>query len=208
MRVADFVADRLSFLGIDTCFVVTGGGAMHLNDAIGACSRMRKVYCHHEQAAAMAAEAYARVAAKPALVNVTTGPGGINALNGVFGAYTDSIAMVVVSGQVKRETLLRFNPIPGLRQLGDQEVDILTMVQPITKWAHLLSSAEEIADTINEAFVKATRGRPGPVWIDLPVDLQGARLPQEFASRATASVRLPDSRPELNPEQLASVLEM
>jgi len=207
MRVADFVADRLSFLGIDTCFVVTGGGAMHLNDAIGACSRMRKVYCHHEQAAAMAAEAYARVAAKPALVNVTTGPGGINALNGVFGAYTDSIAMVVVSGQVKRETLLRFNPIPGLRQLGDQEVDILTMVQPITKWAHLLSSAEEIADTINEAFVKATRGRPGPVWIDLPVDLQGAQISDDVAAKVTAPLRETDASPKLDPRQVVAVLK-
>jgi len=208
MRVADFVADRLAFLGIDTCFLVTGGGAMHLNDAIGAHSKMRKIYCHHEQGASMAAEAYARIATKPALLNVTTGPGGLNALNGVFGAYTDSIPMLVVSGQVKRETALGFTPIPGLRQLGDQEVNIVSMVQPITKRVCLLRTPEEIADTIDEAFVKATRGRPGPVWIDIPVDLQGARLPQEFASRATASVRLPDSRPELNPEQLASVLEM
>jgi len=88
MRVADYIAARLSFLGVDTSFLVTGGGAMYLNDAIGAEQSIRKIYCHHEQGASIAAEAYARVALKPALLNVTTGPGSINALNGVFGAYT------------------------------------------------------------------------------------------------------------------------
>src|SRR5262249_40129305 len=155
---------------------------------IGASSKIKKVYCHHEQGASMAAEAYARIATKPALVNVTAGPGGINALNGVFGAYTDSIPMLVVSGQAKRETSLSFNPIPGLRQLGDQEVAIIAMVRPITKGAHLLKAAEGIADVVDAAFGQATQGRPGPVWIDVPVDLQGAQLPPEFGARVTAPV--------------------
>jgi acetolactate synthase-1/2/3 large subunit len=145
MRVADFIVARLNHLGVDTAFLVTGGGAMYLNDAIGADSSLQKVYCHHEQGAAIAAEAYARVALKTALLNVTTGPGSINALNGVFGAFTDSIPMIVVSGQVKRETMLSFTPVEGLRQLGDQEVDIVAMVKPIVKWAHLLRNAEDIA---------------------------------------------------------------
>ena len=110
---------------------------MYLNDAIGSCKSLRKIYCHHEQGASIAAEAYARIAQKPALLNVTSGPGSINALNGVFGAYTDSIPMIIVSGQVKRETMLSFNPVPGLRQLGDQEVDIVSMAKPITKWVYL-----------------------------------------------------------------------
>ena len=180
MRVADFIVARLVFLDIDTTFLVTGGGAMYLNDAIGADESLQKVYCHHEQGAAIAAEAYARVALKPALLNVTTGPGSINALNGVFGAFTDSIPMVVVSGQVKRETMLSFTPVEGLRQLGDQEVDIVAMVKPIVKWAYLLRNAEEIAEKINEAFFHAVTGKPGPVWLDVPVDLQGAILPGSF----------------------------
>ncbi len=186
MRVADFVVARLAFLGIDTSFLVTGGGAMYLNDAIGASEPLKKIYCHHEQGASIAAEAYARVALKPALLNVTTGPGSINALNGVFGAYTDSIPMVIVSGQVKRETMLSFNPVPGLRQLGDQEVDIVAMAKPITKWAYLLKTPEEIAQKIDEAFFEAVTGKPGPAWLDVPVDIQGAVLPegyQELISR-------------------------
>lgn len=180
MRVADFIVARLAFLGIDTSFLVTGGGAMYLNDAIGASESLKKIYCHHEQGASIAAEAYARVALKPALLNVTTGPGSINALNGVFGAYTDSIPMVIVSGQVKRETMLSFNPVPGLRQLGDQEVDIIAMAKPITKWAYLLKTPEEIAQKIDEAFSEAVTGKPGPAWLDVPVDIQGAVLPEEY----------------------------
>lgn len=174
MRVADYVATRLSVLGIDTAFVVTGGGAMHLNDAIGKTSALRKVFCHHEQAAAMAAEAYARVAERPALLNVTTGPGGINSLNGIFGAYTDSIPLIVVSGQVKRETFRRCRAdLPPLRQLGDQEVDILEMVRGITKFSRLVANEAEIYELLDEAFIQATEGRPGPVWLDIPVDVQG-----------------------------------
>ncbi len=180
MRVADYIVARLAFLGIDTSFLVTGGGAMYLNDAIGASESLKKIYCHHEQGASMAAEAYARVALKPALLNVTTGPGSINALNGVFGAYTDSIPMVVVSGQVKRETMLSFNPVPGLRQLGDQEVDIVAMAKPVTKWAYLLKTPEEIVQKIDEAFLQAVMGKPGPTWLDVPVDIQGAALPESY----------------------------
>jgi acetolactate synthase-1/2/3 large subunit len=176
LRVADYIVERLHALGVDTAFLVTGGGAMHLNDAIGKSEDLRKVYSHHEQAAAMAAEVYARIADKPALLNVTTGPGSINALNGVFGAYTDSIPIIVVSGQVKRETLRSFHSIPGLRQLGDQEVDIVSMATGITKFVHLLLNENEIVDILDRAFVEATTGRPGPVWIDIPVDVQGTYI--------------------------------
>ena len=190
MRVADFVAARLAHLGVDTAFLVTGGGAMYLNDAIGANEFLRKVYCHHEQGAAIAAEAYARVALKPALLNVTTGPGSINALNGVFGAFTDSIPMVVISGQVKRETMLSFTPVEGLRQLGDQEVNIVAMAKPIVKWAFLLRNAEEIVQKLDEAFFLAVTGKPGPVWLDIPVDLQGTVLPESFDALVEAPLDL------------------
>lgn len=188
MRVADYIVERLAFLGTDTAFLVTGGGAMYLNDAIGAKDALKKIYCHHEQGAAIAAEAYARVALKPALLNVTTGPGSINALNGVFGAYTDSIPMVVVSGQVKRETMRSFNPIPGLRQLGDQEVDIIEMVKPITKWSYLLRTADEIIQKIDEAFIESVSGKPGPTWLDVPVDLQGTILPDTYLTHITKPI--------------------
>ncbi len=122
-------------------FLVTGGGAMFLDDAIRRQERLRPVSCHHEQAAAMAAEAHARVSGLPGVACVTTGPGGINALNGVFGAWTDSIPMVVVSGQVKIETLAASYPGLGMRQLGDQEADIVGLVRGITKYAATIDEA-------------------------------------------------------------------
>jgi acetolactate synthase-1/2/3 large subunit len=205
MRVADFIAARLTYLGIDTTFLVTGGGAMYLNDAIGANGSLRKIYCHHEQGAAIAAEAYARVALKPALLNVTTGPGSINALNGVFGAYTDSIPMVVVSGQVKRETMLSFTPVEGLRQLGDQEVDIVAMAKPIVKWAHLLREAGDIAKVLDEAFLQAITGKPGPVWLDIPVDLQGETLPSSFDKLIQLPLDLFTKQYSVSTEQINSI---
>jgi acetolactate synthase-1/2/3 large subunit len=173
MRVADVMASILAEHGITECFMLTGGGAMYLNDAFGRERRMRKIYTHHEQAAAIAAESYARLSGHPALVNVTTGPGGVNALNGVYGAYVDSIPMVVVSGQVKRETCAFSYDLP-LRQLGDQEVDIVPMVRGITKYAVVLDQPRDVRKVTEKAIHLAMRGRPGPVWIDVPIDVQAA----------------------------------
>lgn len=173
VRVADVMARILAEHGVSECFMLTGGGAMHLNDAFGREGRMRKVYTHHEQAAAIAAESYARLAGRPALVNVTTGPGGVNALNGVYGAYVDSVPMVVVSGQVKRETCVFSYDLP-LRQLGDQEVDIVAMVRPITKYAVVLTNPRDVRKVTEKALHLALRGRHGPVWIDVPIDVQAA----------------------------------
>ena len=176
MRVADYIASFLADRGCRHVFGVTGGGAMHLNDAFGEEERLHCIYNHHEQASAMAAESYARLSGYPAVVNVTTGPGGINALNGVYGAWTDSVPMIVVSGQVKRETCMAFNDVPGLRQLGDQEVDIIGMVQGITKFAEVVRDPSQIRKLLEEAWYKATTGRPGPVWLDVPIDVQGAEV--------------------------------
>ncbi|MEP6811284.1 MAG: thiamine pyrophosphate-binding protein, partial [Chthoniobacterales bacterium] len=137
VRLADYVMRRLADEGVRHIFLVTGGGAMHLNDAIARESRIHYICNHHEQASAIAAEGYARTADKLGVVNVTAGPGAINALNGVFGAFTDSVPMLVISGQAKRETCMASYDVPGLRQLGDQEVDIVAMVKPITKYARL-----------------------------------------------------------------------
>ncbi len=180
MRLADYVAGTLVKHGVRHVFLVTGGGAMHLNDAIGRCEGLEYVCCHHEQACAMAAEGYARVTGRAGVVNVTAGPGGVNALNGVFGAFTDSIPMLVVSGQVKRETLLETHGLTGrLRQLGDQEIDIVAMVGNITKYAVTVTEPESIRYHLEKALHLAAAGRPGPCWIDIPVDVQGAKIDPE-----------------------------
>jgi acetolactate synthase-1/2/3 large subunit len=173
IRLADYVMRTLVQHGVTDCFIVTGGGAMHLNDAVGRCEGMRWLPNHHEQACAMAAQGYARMLNKPALVQVTTGPGGTNALTGVFGAFVDSLPMIVVSGQVKRETMMSSYDLP-LRQLGDQEVDIIAMARPVTKYAACVTDPATIRYHLERAIYEASAGRPGPVWIDIPVDVQAA----------------------------------
>jgi acetolactate synthase-1/2/3 large subunit len=146
---------------------------------------------HHEQACAMAAEGYARIAGKPAVVMLTTGPGSINAFNGVFGAYTDSIPMIVISGQVKRETCLSFHDLPGLRQLGDQEGPTVAMASSICKTALLIRDAAQLQTALPQAFSQAISGRPGPVWLDIPLDIQSsteALVFQEFQLTYTPEV--------------------
>ena len=179
VRLADYVARTLVEKGCDQIFMVTGGMAMHLNDAIGRCAGLSYVCCHHEQACAIAAEGYARLKNKPAVVHVTGGPGGINALNGVFGAFTDSIPMLIISGQAKRETCLSSYDLPRLRQLGDQEVEIVPMVKGITKYAVYVRDPASIRFHLEKAVHLATSGRPGPCWLDLPVDVQSAMIDEE-----------------------------
>ena len=176
MKLSDYMVERLADWGVRHIFLVVGGGAMHLNDSISKEPRIQYVCNHHEQASAMAAEAYARISGQPGVVNVTTGPGGINALNGVFGAWTDSIPMLVVSGQVKRETCMRAQGITGLRQLGDQEADIIAMVEKITKYAVMIDDPLSIRYHLERAWHLTQNGRPGPCWLDIPVDVQAATI--------------------------------
>lgn len=174
VRVADYIAARLVELGVRHVFLLTGGGAMHLNDAFGRAKGLTWIACHHEQTCAMAAEAYFRIHNRVAAVNVTTGPGGTNAITGVWGAFVDSVGMIVVSGQVKWETVVRSVPSLPLRQLGDQEIDIAKLVAPITKYSVMVTDPQSIRYHIERAFHLATTGRPGPVWIDVPMNVQGA----------------------------------
>ena len=177
IRVADYIFRTLADRGVRYVFMVSGGGAMHLNDALGRESRLTYICNHHEQASAMAAEGYARVTNQVGVACVTSGPGSINALNGVFGAWTDSIPVLVVSGQMKRETLLRTQGLLGkLRQLGDQEVDIVQMVEGITKYVRMITEPSSIRYHLERALFLATQGRPGPVWLDVPVDVQAAEV--------------------------------
>jgi len=175
IRVADYLSLRASQAGATHAFIVTGGGAMHLNDALTRNNEIEPVFFHHEQAAAMAAESYCRVSRQFSVLNVTAGPGGINALNGIYGAYTDSLNILVLSGQVKRETYYK-NYDQSLRQLGDQEVDIKSMVNDITKYSTVLQDLNEVKKVIDKAIFLLNTGRPGPVWIDIPIDIQGSLI--------------------------------
>ena len=176
MRVADYIWKFLADKGVRHCFLVTGGGAMHLNDALRLEKRIKPVCCHHEQACAIAAEGYYRASGTLPAVSVTTGPGGTNALTGVIGAWLDSIPMIVISGQVKFSTTIASCPEIPLRQLGDQEINIIDIVRPVTKYAKMVTEPEQICVEMEKAIAVATSGRPGPVWLDVPLNVQGAPL--------------------------------
>ncbi len=183
VRLADYVADFLISRGVTDVFSVVGGGAMHLNDALGHTRRegsfLTVTYNHHEQACAIAAEAYARLNNKIAAVCVTTGPGGTNALTGVLCGWLDSIPMFIVSGQVRYDTTARY-ALPytktPLRAMGDQEYDIIRSVKPMTKYAVMIEDPRQIRFALEKAWHLATTGRPGPVWIDIPVNYQGTYI--------------------------------
>lgn len=181
-RLADYVADFLVSKGVTDVFSVVGGGAMHLNDALGHHEGLKVTYNHHEQACAIAAEAYARLDNRIAAVCVTTGPGGTNALTGVLGGWLDSIPMFIISGQVRYDTTaryaLRFTGTP-LRAMGDQEYDIVRSVEPMTKFAYMVEDPGKIRWALEKAWHLATTGRPGPVWVDIPVNYQGSFLETE-----------------------------
>ena len=190
MRVADYIWKTLADKGVRHVFLVTGGGAMHLNDALGLERRIKYVCNLHEQACAMAAEGYARASGTPGVINVTTGPGGTNALTGVMGAWLDSVPMVIVSGQIKRATMITACPNLKLRQLGDQEYNIVDAVKPMTKFAKTVMSVEEVPQVLEDAWRICQEGRPGPVWIDVPRDIQAA----EMVPRAKCEVRSAEGR--------------
>lgn len=177
-RLADYVADFLVDYGITDCFTVVGGGAMHLNDAFGHKEGLHCTYNHHEQASAIAAEGYARLNNKMALLCVTTGPGGTNAVTGVVGGWLDSIPMLIISGQVRYDTTARYNErfLEGLklRSVGDQEFDITKAVASMCKYAVMLEDPTDIKYELERALYLATSGRPGPVWLDIPVNFQGS----------------------------------
>lgn len=176
MRLADYMADFLVDNGITQQFSVTGGGAMFLNDAFGHKKGLNCIYNHHEQASAIAAEGYTRSSGKVCSICVTTGPGGTNALTGVVGAWLDSIPMFVISGQVKFVTTVASCKELNLRQLGDQEFTIVDCVKTMTKYAVMVTDPNTIKYHMKKALFIATRGRPGPVWLDIPVNVQNAQI--------------------------------
>lgn len=172
-KVSEYIANFLADKGVTDVFIITGGGAMHLDDAIGHNKRIKCTYNHHEQACAIAAEGYARLMGRVAPVFVTSGPGGTNAITGVLGAWQDSIPMFVVSGQVKFETTTASTDVP-LRQLGDQEYQITDCVRNMTKYSVMVTDKNTIRYHLEKAWYLCENGRKGPVWLDIPLDVQAA----------------------------------
>lgn len=173
MKISNYIAARLVEAGICQVFSVTGGGAMHLNDALGHQEGLRCIYNHHEQASAMAAEAYARIHNRIAALCVTTGPGGTNAITGVVGGWLDSIPMLVLSGQVRYDTTARSSGV-GIRSMGDQEFDICRAIDCMTKYSEMVTDPMRIRYCLEKALYLASSGRPGPCWLDIPLNVQGA----------------------------------
>lgn len=176
MKLSDYVIQYLEQLGENHMFMLPGGGAMHLNDSLGKSKKIQYVVCLHEQACAVAAEAYARVTNKPGLLMVTTGPGGTNAITGVAAAYVESTPMIVLSGQVKRADMINGQ---GIRQQGMQELDIISIIKPVTKYAALVTEPESIRYHLDRAVYEATTGRKGPVWLDIPLDVQAIQIEED-----------------------------
>jgi acetolactate synthase-1/2/3 large subunit len=177
MRVADYVMEFFENQGVGHIFTVTGGGSIFLCDALGMAKNMKYIACHHEQAASMATEAYARVRQGLGVTLVTSGPGGTNCVTGVAGSWLDHVPHVTISGQVfLGQTIVNH---PGLRTLGVQEINIVDIVRPITKYAVMVKDAQEIRYHLEKAVYLATHGRPGPTWIDIPANIQNATVDTE-----------------------------
>lgn len=176
IKVSDYVIQRLEATGAGHMFMLPGGGAMHLNDSLGYSKRIQYICCLHEQSCAIAAEAYARVTNGLGLLMVTTGPGGTNALTGVAGAYLESTPVFIVSGQVKRADMVNNQ---GIRQQGMQELDIVSIVKPVTKYAAIVDDPQMIRYHMERALYEACHGRKGPVWLDIPLDVQAAVIDEE-----------------------------
>jgi len=211
-RLADYVADFMVAHDITNCFTVVGGGAMHLNDALGHHSQIKSVYHHHEQGAAIAAESYARQLEKPALLCVTTGPGGTNALTGVVGAWLDSIPMMVVSGQVRYDTTARyamqFTEGEPLRAVGDQEFDITKAAASMCKYAEMLEDPMQIRYMLEKAYHLATTGRPGPSWVDIPVNFQGMKIDTDLLQGYSPEEDDAQLPPLVSAEMVRQILKM
>lgn len=175
IKLSDFLMEFVSNLGVDTVFLLPGGGCMHLVDSLGRNKKLNYVCFLHEQAAAIAADGYAQLRGDLGVALVTTGPGGTNAITGVAASWIDSTPVMVISGQVKRRDMLKGK---GVRQMGVQEVDIVSIVKPITKYAVTVTEPESIRYHLEKAVYMAREGRPGPVWIDIPLDVQASIVDQ------------------------------
>ena len=202
-RVADYIFASIAKLGVKDVFLLPGGGVMHLVDALGQNKDLNFVPCHHEQAAAIAAEAYARVNEKIGVALVTTGPGATNTLTAVAGAWIESVPLLIISGQVKRTDM---KADTGVRQMGPQEVDIVSMVKPITKYAVTIDNADDIKQHLDMAIGLATSGRQGPVWLDVPLDIQASMIEPDLLESAVEAEQ--SVHEKIDETQIESVLQL
>lgn len=195
IKLSDYIITFLEKIGVDHVFLISGGGNIHLIDSIGKSKKIQYVCNYHEQACATSAEGYARITGNIGVCLVTTGPGGTNAITGVLGAWLDSIPMLVLSGQVKRELIGAGKKV---RQLGDQEINIIDIVKPITKYAVTVMDPLDIRYELEKAFYIAKSGRQGPVWVDMPLDVQGSFVEEKelksFDSREIESTYETDEK--------------
>lgn len=203
IKVSDYIIKRLEETGAKHMFMLPGGGAMHLNDSLGNSKKIQYVCCLHEQACAIAAEAYARVTDNIGLLMVTTGPGGTNALTGVAGAYLESTPVFIVSGQVKRLDMINNQRI---RQQGMQELDIISVVRPITKYAALVKDPQLIRYHMDRALYEATHDRKGPVWLDIPLDVQATMIDEDKLIGYTPAPEMKNSHLEKQVLQIINEL--
>ena len=176
MRVVDYIIDFVYQKGAKTIFTLAGGGAMFLNDAVVCHKKIKFVCNHHEQACAMAAEAYAKTNGKIGAAMVTSGPGSTNAISGLLEAYQNAIPVIFLSSQAKKSQMVNFSPVKNLRQIGIQEVNIIPIVEPLTKYAVSIEHAEDVRFHLEKAYYLATTGRPGPVWLDIPSDVAASTI--------------------------------
>lgn len=207
MNVADFIFKYFGERGVSEVFTITGGHAMFLNDAVAKNKQFHYTCPHHEQTATMAAEAYSRVANKPAIAMVTAGPGAINALNGVVGAWVDSSPMIVISGQ-SNLSIVQYAEKTDIRQFGVQGISIRKMVTPITKYFVTVDDTARIGEYVAEAWKQVTTGRSGPVWIEVPIDMQRAEVPQSVVDAYGPPMEVKTEISQSSPELLEKVKDV
>jgi acetolactate synthase-1/2/3 large subunit len=207
MRVADYIADRIYKLGVKEVFMVSGGGMMFLSDGLAKHPRLKAVCNHHEQASAMAAESYAKYNGNIGAAYLTTGCGATNAITGLLGAWQDNVPCIFISGQSKRKETIRNSGLP-LRQFGVQEADIVSIVRPITKYAEMVNDPKQIAYHIDKAVYLAKSGRPGPVWLDIPLDVQGAVIDADKLPRFSEDQLKKDYKEDPSDDEMKKVHEL
>jgi acetolactate synthase-1/2/3 large subunit len=207
MRVADVIINYLGEMGVDTAFLVTGGQAMFLNDALSQSKRISAIFTHHEQAAGMAAEAYGRISGTPGLAMVTAGPGAVNVMNGVVGAWTDSSPMIILSGQSAFASV-SYQKKTKIRQFGIQGIYIEPLVKNVTKYFKTIDDPNKALYYIQKAFFLATTGRPGPVWIDVPLDIQGKEVKfEDLKQFRIPKAKISENNIEHSIEQVVQLLK-
>ena len=199
VRVSDFIADFIHKQGVNHVFMVTGAGIMHLTDGVVSHPELNYMCTHHEQSASMALEAYSRANQNLGVGYFTTGPGATNAITGLAGAWQDSVPCLFISGQSKRSEASINTDIKGLRQYGVQELNVIPIVESITKYAKILNEPNQIAYELEKAIHIAKSGRPGPVWLDIPMDVQGASINLQDLAHFVPDTEKPS---EVNPESI------